>query len=246
MISPSSSPLHRGGGGGGVLKSLNAKDDLFLNSKRKQVKNACIHCQKACKKCDDLRPCTRCIKYGLEDSCEDSRRKLRKRGQQDKDDVNTSSNTSPSTSNNRMTTRQIAISAQQRLSEITEEKGKSKKKIRISLNVSPPFPPSPPISPLPIMSAIFPPPIHTPLFNRVLNSSPEINYQPPIGDLASICSDILLMETQMKYMDPLSPPKTPIFFGKTIYTPLSSHNHLHSPSPKNQQSQKPSFLDDDL
>lgn len=46
-------------------------------TKRKQVKNACIHCQKACKKCDEERPCTRCIKYGLATSCVDSPRKER-------------------------------------------------------------------------------------------------------------------------------------------------------------------------
>lgn len=62
-------------------------------SKRKQVKNACgmsschalsqrpvVNCQRACKKCDDQRPCERCSKYGLEDSCRDSARKERKKG----------------------------------------------------------------------------------------------------------------------------------------------------------------------
>lgn len=47
-------------------------------AKRKQVKNACVHCQRACKKCDDTRPCIRCTKYGLEGSCVDSPRKERK------------------------------------------------------------------------------------------------------------------------------------------------------------------------
>ncbi|KDN36772.1 hypothetical protein K437DRAFT_48877 [Tilletiaria anomala UBC 951] len=49
-------------------------------AKRKQVKNACTNCQKACKKCDEGRPCSRCVKYHLEDSCENSLRKERKRG----------------------------------------------------------------------------------------------------------------------------------------------------------------------
>lgn len=65
-------------------------------TKRKQVKNACgttrwtqsdyqlfyfvVNCQKACKKCDDQRPCERCKKYGLDDSCRDSARKERKKG----------------------------------------------------------------------------------------------------------------------------------------------------------------------
>ncbi|KAI8640570.1 hypothetical protein BD408DRAFT_233279 [Parasitella parasitica] len=49
-------------------------------SKRKQVKNACVNCQKACKKCDDGRPCKRCIKLGLTATCRDSDRKERKKG----------------------------------------------------------------------------------------------------------------------------------------------------------------------
>lgn len=75
-------------------------------SKRKQVKNACgkrtrngtkfdrytqlltkkifnkkiVNCQKACKKCDDGRPCKRCVKLGLTATCRDSDRKERKKG----------------------------------------------------------------------------------------------------------------------------------------------------------------------
>jgi hypothetical protein len=48
--------------------------------KRKQVKNACINCQKACKKCDDGRPCARCIRYDLKASCQNSQRKERIKG----------------------------------------------------------------------------------------------------------------------------------------------------------------------
>ncbi|KAG0735183.1 hypothetical protein G6F23_011776 [Rhizopus arrhizus] len=48
--------------------------------KRKQVKNACTNCQKACKKCDDARPCPRCMKYGIADTCVNSVRKERKKG----------------------------------------------------------------------------------------------------------------------------------------------------------------------
>ncbi|ORX57404.1 hypothetical protein DM01DRAFT_1401702 [Hesseltinella vesiculosa] len=53
---------------------------MMVKPKRKQVKNACVNCQKACKKCDEGRPCQRCIKYGLSDSCQDSVRKERKKG----------------------------------------------------------------------------------------------------------------------------------------------------------------------
>jgi hypothetical protein len=48
--------------------------------KRKQVKNACSACQRACKRCDVGRPCERCVKYGMGDSCRDSLRKERKKG----------------------------------------------------------------------------------------------------------------------------------------------------------------------
>ncbi|WWD00934.1 hypothetical protein V866_007872 [Kwoniella sp. B9012] len=47
--------------------------------KRIQVRIACTHCQKACKKCSNTRPCERCVKYGLSD-CVDSTRKPRKTG----------------------------------------------------------------------------------------------------------------------------------------------------------------------
>ncbi|CAG8508722.1 3686_t:CDS:2 [Acaulospora morrowiae] len=51
-----------------------------VKTKRKQVKNACVNCQKACKKCDDGRPCQRCIKYELTETCQNSIRKERKKG----------------------------------------------------------------------------------------------------------------------------------------------------------------------
>ncbi|KDQ60564.1 hypothetical protein JAAARDRAFT_124082 [Jaapia argillacea MUCL 33604] len=51
-----------------------------LRTKRRQVKNACTNCQKACKKCDDARPCLRCVKYGIAEECVDSQRKERKKG----------------------------------------------------------------------------------------------------------------------------------------------------------------------
>lgn len=39
-----------------------------------------VNCQKACKKCDDGRPCQRCIKLGLTATCTNSPRKERKKG----------------------------------------------------------------------------------------------------------------------------------------------------------------------
>ncbi|KZV98156.1 hypothetical protein EXIGLDRAFT_728977 [Exidia glandulosa HHB12029] len=65
-------PMHMGGAGGPI--NPNGKP------KRKQVKNACTNCQTACKRCDDSRPCARCVKYGLSDTCINSARKERKKG----------------------------------------------------------------------------------------------------------------------------------------------------------------------
>ncbi|KAF7330479.1 Zn(2)-C6 fungal-type domain-containing protein [Mycena venus] len=47
--------------------------------KRTQVKIACTNCQKSCKKCDQARPCLRCVKYKFEE-CRDAERKGRKKG----------------------------------------------------------------------------------------------------------------------------------------------------------------------
>ncbi|ORZ06166.1 hypothetical protein BCR41DRAFT_361334 [Lobosporangium transversale] len=57
-----------------------ADPNAVQKPKRRQVKNACVNCQKACKKCDEGRPCMRCIKYGLQETCVDSTRKVRKKG----------------------------------------------------------------------------------------------------------------------------------------------------------------------
>ncbi|KAF8178544.1 hypothetical protein K438DRAFT_1938654 [Mycena galopus ATCC 62051] len=48
---------------------------------RSQVKIACTKCQKACKKCDQARPCLRCVKYRFRpEECVDSQRKERRKG----------------------------------------------------------------------------------------------------------------------------------------------------------------------
>lgn len=49
-------------------------------AKRKQVKIACSSCKASCKKCDEARPCTRCVTRGIGDSCQDSERKMRVKG----------------------------------------------------------------------------------------------------------------------------------------------------------------------
>ncbi|KAL5499222.1 hypothetical protein ACEPAH_1740 [Sanghuangporus vaninii] len=48
--------------------------------KRKQVKMACTNCAAACKRCDEGRPCERCCKYGISDTCVNGLRKERKKG----------------------------------------------------------------------------------------------------------------------------------------------------------------------
>ncbi|KAI9508573.1 hypothetical protein F5148DRAFT_879965 [Russula earlei] len=53
---------------------------VVTRAKRKQVKMACTNCATACKRCDEARPCQRCQKYGLADSCVDGVRKARKVG----------------------------------------------------------------------------------------------------------------------------------------------------------------------
>ncbi|KAF9257807.1 hypothetical protein L218DRAFT_1080772 [Marasmius fiardii PR-910] len=49
-------------------------------TKRRQVKVACTNCQRACKKCDEARPCLRCVKYGVPHTCVDAKRKTRRKG----------------------------------------------------------------------------------------------------------------------------------------------------------------------
>ncbi|KAI9330065.1 hypothetical protein BDR26DRAFT_713862 [Obelidium mucronatum] len=43
----------------------------------KQAKRACYNCRQSCKKCDDQRPCIRCITLGVEDTCKDVPKKPR-------------------------------------------------------------------------------------------------------------------------------------------------------------------------
>lgn len=49
-------------------------------SKREQVKNACVNCKIARKKCDVGRPCNRCTLFNIAEKCEDSIRKPRAKG----------------------------------------------------------------------------------------------------------------------------------------------------------------------
>ncbi|KAH7108493.1 hypothetical protein BKA62DRAFT_682382 [Auriculariales sp. MPI-PUGE-AT-0066] len=48
------------------------------SSKKKKANRACIHCQKAHLTCDDSRPCQRCVRRGIADSCMEGLRKKAK------------------------------------------------------------------------------------------------------------------------------------------------------------------------
>jgi hypothetical protein len=62
------------------VNNKNAKVTLDKNGKpkRKKASRACQSCQKAHLTCDDARPCQRCIKRGLQESCQDGIRKKAK------------------------------------------------------------------------------------------------------------------------------------------------------------------------
>ncbi|KAG6881367.1 hypothetical protein C0993_001763, partial [Termitomyces sp. T159_Od127] len=43
-------------------------------------RHQCTNCASACKRCDESRPCERCIKYNIPETCVDGQRKERKKG----------------------------------------------------------------------------------------------------------------------------------------------------------------------
>jgi hypothetical protein len=53
-------------------------NDTGPSMRRKKATRACFHCQKAHLTCDDSRPCQRCIKRDLANSCTDGIRKKAK------------------------------------------------------------------------------------------------------------------------------------------------------------------------
>ncbi|KAJ3814811.1 transcription activator of gluconeogenesis ERT1 [Lentinula lateritia] len=58
----------------GSTQSKKARD----GPKKKKANRACFHCQKAHLTCDDSRPCQRCIKRGIANSCTEGHRKKAK------------------------------------------------------------------------------------------------------------------------------------------------------------------------
>ncbi|OIR57984.1 MAG: uncharacterized protein A8A55_1235 [Amphiamblys sp. WSBS2006] len=50
---------------------------MYGDIQRKQVKRACIHCQRTNKKCDNERPCRRCVSNNREGTCYTAPRKKR-------------------------------------------------------------------------------------------------------------------------------------------------------------------------
>ena len=63
-----------------IIDPCHSQDIAAAAIKRKQVKQACINCRKACKKCEEQRPCCRCARLGLAESCVDWQRKPREKG----------------------------------------------------------------------------------------------------------------------------------------------------------------------
>lgn len=75
-------------------KRQSANED-GTTTKRKKANRACYTCQKAHLVCDDKRPCTRCVRKGLADSCADGVRKKAKYLADVRDDVLRSSSVEP-------------------------------------------------------------------------------------------------------------------------------------------------------
>ncbi|KAG8970022.1 Transcriptional regulator of nonfermentable carbon utilization [Tulasnella sp. 419] len=53
-------------------------DQQAASTKKKKANRACCHCQKAHLTCDDSRPCQRCVKRGMADTCAEGHRKKAK------------------------------------------------------------------------------------------------------------------------------------------------------------------------
>ncbi|KAF2172841.1 hypothetical protein M409DRAFT_16798 [Zasmidium cellare ATCC 36951] len=70
------SPNAQAGNGTSQPAKSNAKDPS--RPRRKKARRACFACQRAHLTCGDERPCTRCIKRGLQDQCHDGVRKKAK------------------------------------------------------------------------------------------------------------------------------------------------------------------------
>ncbi|CAL1699046.1 unnamed protein product [Somion occarium] len=80
---PAPMPPANGQAPGGVYPQFAPSasiSQVMPRPKRKQVKMACTNCATACKRCDEARPCERCLKYGLASTCVDGVRKERKKG----------------------------------------------------------------------------------------------------------------------------------------------------------------------
>ncbi|KAF9975891.1 Transcriptional regulator of nonfermentable carbon utilization [Actinomortierella ambigua] len=72
---------HKNGNGNGSNDSDQSRDQSqqpAQPARRKKASRACFHCQKAHLTCDDSRPCQRCIKRDLADTCADGVRKKAK------------------------------------------------------------------------------------------------------------------------------------------------------------------------
>jgi hypothetical protein len=52
---------------------------LHASTKKKRIhcKVACVYCKKTSQRCEDVRPCSRCVRLGIADECVDAPRKPR-------------------------------------------------------------------------------------------------------------------------------------------------------------------------
>ena len=60
------------------IKNDEYRLDIEKIPKREQIKNACVNCKIAHKKCDINRPCNRCSEFKIPEQCKNSIRKSRK------------------------------------------------------------------------------------------------------------------------------------------------------------------------
>lgn len=66
--------------------NVNVQEDK-KRKRRKQVKKACTNCRQAHARCDDMRPCSRCVKHGIGQFCHDAKTKKRGRKAQSEESM---------------------------------------------------------------------------------------------------------------------------------------------------------------
>ncbi|KAG9228940.1 hypothetical protein BJ875DRAFT_547373 [Amylocarpus encephaloides] len=77
IAKPELNPLRtrRKASGSKTKRKIAKPESIPPKTKRKKAKKACAACQRAHLTCEDERPCQRCTKRGIADSCQDSKRR---------------------------------------------------------------------------------------------------------------------------------------------------------------------------